>query len=192
MSRRTVALMSGAASLVSAVAWAVVAWLNLRYGGTITTALFVAVILTATAAVWLVLRRRWWRILAGCLGGLLLTALAVLAWWAPIFDRHVQQVVSRTPAPDGDTVLVVRLGYGFTQIDPSYDAVLQTDRGPLSQETLVWEGLEEGDAPRVVRFVGPHEIRIVSADGCTYRSAFDATTLRPDHVYRQTALGHCG
>jgi hypothetical protein len=90
MSRRTVALMSGAASLVSAVAWAAVAWLNLRYGGTITTALFVTVILTATAAVWLVLRRRWWRILAACLGGLLLTALAVLAWWAPIFDRHVR------------------------------------------------------------------------------------------------------
>ena len=178
--------------VVSAVAWAVVAWLNLRYGTRITIALLAVMIATATATAWLALPRRWVRMVAVCLGGLLLAGTAVLAWWTPMFERHVNAVVSRTPAPNGATLLVVRQGYGFAQIDPSYDAVLQTDRGPLSQQTLVWEGLEEGDAPRVARFVGTHEIEIVYAAGCTYRSAFDAKTLRPDRVYRQRAVNRCG
>jgi hypothetical protein len=192
VSHRTIAMMLVAASTTGLVACAVVAWLNLRYRGTITAALVTMVVMTATTAECLMLRRRWGRILAGCVGALLLVGVAVLVWWAPMFERQVAQVVLRTRAPDGSALLVVRLGHGFLQIDPSYDAVLQTDRGALSQETLVWEGLEEGDAPQVVRFVGPHDIEIVSAAGCTYRSTFDPTTLRPEHVYCQRALGRCG
>ena len=87
--------------------------------------------------------------------------------------------------PDGRYELVVVDGGSFN-IDPTYAVRIRTGPGPLSRETTVWQGYEEGPAPTEVRFIGPRTVEVVTEER-TYRSTFDGFTLRPSpkHVEKR-------
>jgi hypothetical protein len=192
MRRPAVTTSAGAAGVVGVAVFASARWLNLRWPPGLRAAPLAVAIVAGVVALWLLVRCRWQRILVGGLGSVLLLGVAGITWLAGIGAYHVTGVVARTPGPDGAVALVTQTGFGALQIDPSHRVVLERRRGALSQQVLVWEGPEEGDGPRVVRFTGPRDIEVVSADRCIYRSAFDTITLQPERVYRQHALDRCG
>ncbi len=191
MSARQKAIGFGALSLTAAGLAKLIGYVNLQYEAPFLVALIAATILLAAMAIGLAVRSRPLRIAVLSLGGVLCLVWTGGMLWAAFAFAPNGTVYSRTSSPDGRYQLLVVEGEGFAAIDPIYAVHVRVDRGPLSQQALVWQGLEEGPVPTTLRFTGPRAVEVITDNGCHYRSTFDALTLRPTPVHRPRTLSGC-
>jgi hypothetical protein len=140
------------------------------------------VVVTAVPVV--LIRSRRWRVVAAVPAALILLGgggLAVVSFG--FFDDRARDL-SRVPGPGGYDLVVVETFAPLVGIDPSHDVRLRHRLGPLTQETIVWEGFEDGDPPSTVEFTGTDSIRVIADGGCEFLSTFDRRTLavHPAHL----------
>ncbi|MFI0351779.1 hypothetical protein [Actinomadura sp. 9N407] len=149
----------------------------------VTAGLLTVMMLAAGGGVTLALKTLVLRILvlATTVALVVITGLTILVFaFGP--DSGVTQ--QRVSSPGGRYELLVIDGAGFVSIDREIDVRIRAANKMFVQESLVWDGLEEGKAPETVRFSGAHAIEIVADDGCRYRSTFDPDTLAVRPVHR--------
>lgn len=184
---RRAAILAGCAMGVGALAVLAVADpFHLRHARWFTSALVLLAIVLLTAAAAVAVRRGLARVLVLVVGG-----IAALGWVALVgvasqlgTDNRMVSEVS-----DGGRRLVVVEGGAFA-IDPVYAVVLRSGGGPFEQESVVYQGLEEGPPPAGVRFVDRATVE-VRTGGCLYRSEVEAVTLAVDPVHRPLRVGGC-
>jgi hypothetical protein len=159
---------------------------HLRYARWFTAgAVFVAIALVAVA--FTVVARR------GLLRGLvLLIGFAALAGWVVVVLLAMQlQVGNReiNEVDDGGRRLLVLESY--PALDPSYAVVVRAGGGPFEQESLVYQGVEDGLPPESVRFVDSGTVEVRGAGGCAYTSKIEGGTLAVSPVHRPLRIDAC-
>lgn len=160
---------------------------HLRHARWFTSGLILLTLLLLTAAATALARRGAVRVPV-----LLLGAAASLGW-ITLVGLAAQLDVESTvvsAVTDGDRRLVVVEGGAFAT-DPVYAVVLRSGGGPFEQETVVYQGWEEGPAPVGVRFVDGNTVEVRTGGGCRYRSEVEPVTLDVDPVHRPLRLNAC-
>lgn len=121
--------------------------------------------------------RRWANYVGLCIGVLGLLSAVHVHYLVKLLDDNGDDVRS-VSGPDGYELVVVG-GAGLFAIDPVYDVRIRKGNGLLTQETVVWAGVEEGAAPETVRFIDSRTVEVILDNGCRYRSTFNRLTLQP-------------
>ncbi len=160
---------------------------HLRYVRWFTAGAVLLAILLLTAALAVAVARRLLRGFVLVLGG-----VAVVGWVAVVLlaSQLVDEGAVVMQSVDGNRRLVVVEGDAFA-IDPIYAVVLRSGGGPLEQESLVYQGREEGPAPAAVRFVDAADVEVDMGAGCRYRSRVEGVTLAVDPVHRPLTPTTC-
>ena len=119
------------------------------------------------------------RVLVVSLGG-----VAALGWVAIVVVATLVTVENRpvSEVAEGGRRLVVVEGV-IPAVDPVYAVVVRSGSGVFEQETIVYQGVEDGPLPSEVRFVDADTVE-VRTGGCVYRSEIEAVTLAVDPVHR--------
>lgn len=163
---------------------------HLAWGGPATAVLVGVTIALITAAAAVVPRRRANRIFTALIGVVLLAAWCAVSIVGLRFSGPQRDL---TVVEGGDYRLVVVEGHAFADI--AYSVHLRRGSGPLTQDSLVWQGLAEGAPPSAVRFAGDpaadRAVEVIAGPGCGYRSTFDSLTLGVDPVHRPLRLDGC-
>lgn len=188
MSRLRRSLVLGALTFLVAVlaALAVADPFFLRHSTWFGSGLVLLTLVLATATLVVAVKVRFAQILLLVVGGSLALGWAFIAWFSIDLDdagEDTDEVVS------GDQRLVVVQGAPFA-IDPIYRVVLRSGSGMFEQESLVWQGLEEGSVPDEVAFRGVDEVT-VRAGSCVYVSRVEAVTLAVEPVHRPQRPDRC-
>jgi hypothetical protein len=134
------------------------------------------VLVTATFAVPV---RGFLRGFVVAVGVLAVAGWAVVVWFALGFASD--QTELRTVA-DGNRRLVVMEG-GARSVHPVFSVVVRAGGGPLEQQSVVYQGRQDGPDVSDVRFVDAGAV-LVQVGPCRYRSDVDDVTLeaRPLHT----------
>jgi hypothetical protein len=113
------------------------------------------------------------------LGVVAVAGWGVVMWFAIGFAGDQAEV--RTVA-DGNRRLVVMEG-GPHSVHPVFSVVVRAGAGPFEQQSVVYQGREDGPGVSDVRFVEAGGV-LVQAGPCRYRSDVDDVTLevRPVHA----------
>jgi hypothetical protein len=158
---------------------------HLRHARWYTVGAVLLAIVLVTAAFAAVVRRGLLRGFVLVVGGVAVLTWLALAWLVAQLDVQSQEVLE---VADGDRRLVVLERYPV--IDPVYAVVVRAGVGPIEQETVVYQGPEDGPQPSV-RFVDFDTVEVTVAQACTYRSEIEPITLAVDRVHRPLRLGTC-
>lgn len=183
------ALVLGTLAIIAAMlaALAVADPFHLRHAGWFTAGLVLLTLVLATVAVAVAVRFTVLRALVLLLGGALSVGWLVIVWTLIGLGDPDRPVVAEVDS--GYRRLVILEGSAFA-IDPVYRVVLRSGDGPFEQESLVWQGFEEGPSPGEVAFRGGDEVQ-VRAGSCVYVSRIEAVTLAVDPVHRPERLDGC-
>lgn len=157
---------------------------HLRFARWYTAGLVLMVLILVTATLTVLVGRGLLRALLLVVGGTAMLAWAAVVWLATGLSEPSRDV---EVVPDGDRRLVVVESRGFS-IDPLYSVVLRSGGGAVEQESLVFEGVEEGPAPDAVRFVDGNTVE-VRTGGCSYQSDVEPVTLTVDPVHEPESGG---
>jgi hypothetical protein len=119
---------------------------------------------------------------------LVLGGVAALGWVAIVMAATLVSVENRTVSEvaEGGRRLVVVEG----AIDPVYAVVVRSGSGAFEQETIIYQGVEDGPVPSEVRFIDADTVE-VRMGGCVYRSEIEAVTLAVDPVHRPLRPDTC-
>jgi hypothetical protein len=149
------------------------------------SAVLLAVLLVASAFAVLA-PRGVMRMLVLVVGG-----VAALGWVAIVAAATLVSVENRTVSEvtEGGRRLVVVEG-AIPAIDPVYAVVVRSGSGAFEQETIIYQGVEDGPVPSEVRFVDVDTVE-VRMGGCVYRSEIEAVTLAVDPVHRPLRPDTC-
>jgi hypothetical protein len=149
------------------------------------SAVLLAVLLVTAAAAVLVPRGvlRAFVLGIGVVAALGWVAIVAVATRVTVENRTVSEVA------EGGRRLVVVEG-GLTAIDPVYAVVVRSGSGAFEQETVVYQGVEDGPVPAEVRFVDADTVEVRTGP-CVYRSEIEAVTLAVDPVYRPLRPDTC-
>jgi hypothetical protein len=149
------------------------------------SAVLLAVLLVTAAAAVLVPRGvlRVFVLGIGVVAALGWVAIVAVATRVTVENRTVSEVA------EGGRRLVVVEG-GLTAIDPVYAVVVRSGSGAFEQETVVYQGVEDGPVPAEVRFVDADTVEVRTGP-CVYRSEIEAVTLAVDPVYRPLRPDTC-
>ena len=158
---------------------------HLRHARWFSLALVFLAILLVTAALAVPLRGLLRGLVLG-IGAVAVLGWAAFAWFAAGFAPDYREV--RTVA-DGDRRLVVLEG-GTANIDPVHSVVLRSGGGPFEQQSLVYQGREDGPGVADLRFVGRSTVEVLVAT-CDYRSEIADVTLEVDPVHSALLAGGC-
>jgi hypothetical protein len=122
---------------------------------------------------------------------LVLGGVAALGWVAIVAAATLVTVENRTVSEvaDGGRRIVVVEG-ALRSIDPIYAVVVRSGTGVFEQETLVYQGVEDGLVPSGVRFVDADTVEVRTGP-CVYRSEIEAVTLAVDPVHRPLRADAC-
>lgn len=159
---------------------------HLRHARWFTAGLVLVVLLLLTGAFAVLVRRGVPRVLVLVVGG-----IAVFGWVAVVALAAQVSVENRTVievAEGGKRLVVVE---GEPAQIPIYAVVLRSGGGAFEQETVVYQGVEAGPMPALVRFVDPHTVEVRTLGGCVYRSEVEAVTLEVDPVHRPLRPDGC-
>ncbi len=122
---------------------------------------------------------------------LVLGGVAALGWVAIVAAATLVSVENRTVSEvaEGGRRLVVVEG-AISAIDPVYAVVVRSGSGAFEQETIIYQGVEDGPVPSEVRFVDADTVE-VRTGGCVYRSEIEPVTLAVDPVHRPLRPDTC-
>jgi hypothetical protein len=158
---------------------------HLRHARWYTVGAVLLAIVLVTAAFAAAVRRGLLRGFVLVVGGVAVLTWLALAWLAAQLGEESREVAA---AADGGRRLVVLEAYPV--IDPAYAVVVRAGFGPFEQESLVYQGLEEGPQPSA-RFVDADTVEVTIPQGCAYRSEVEPVTLEVDPVHRPLQVGAC-
>lgn len=159
---------------------------HLRHARWFTAGLVLLALILATATLAVVVGRGLIRALLLVVGGMAVLGWAAVVWLATGLSGLDREV---TAVADGDRRLVVLESRDFS-IDPLFSVVLRSGGGAFEQQSLVFEGVEEGPAPDGVRFVDSDTVE-VRTGGCLYLSDVELVTLAVDPVHQPESRGTC-
>jgi hypothetical protein len=159
---------------------------HLRHIRWFTASAVLLAVLLATAAFAVLVPRGVLRVIVLVLGG-----VAALGWVAIVALATQVSVENRTVSEvaEGGRRLVVVEG-AIPAIDPVYAVVVRSGSGVFEQETIVYQGVEDGPVPSEVRFVDADTVEVRTGP-CVYRSEIEAVTLAVDPVYRPLRADAC-
>lgn len=188
MARRAVVavvLFAVAVLVVLLAALALVDPFHLRQARWFTAALvFLAILLVMLAL--MAVTRRWLRGFVLGLGVVAMLAWVALVWYASGLLRPTAELTSVADA-GGHRLVVLRSAAATGSV---YAVVVRSGAGPFEQESLVYQGLDQGLAPDEVRFVDPETIEVRTGP-CDYRSSLSGVTLDVDPVHEPLLSGAC-
>jgi hypothetical protein len=159
---------------------------HLRHIRWFTASAVLLAVLLATAAFAVLVPRgvlRWIVLVLGGVAALGWVAVVALATLVSVENRTVSEVA------EGGRRLVVVEG-AMPAIDPVYAVVVRSGSGVFEQETIVYQGVEDGPVPSEVRFVDADTVEVRTGP-CVYRSEIEAVTLAVDPVYRPLRPDAC-
>ncbi len=154
---------------------------HLRYAPRFVAGTVLLTVVLATVTLAVAVKVYLLRVLVLVLGGILALGWAAVAWL--VIDLDDPRIVVSEVA-SGDQRLAVLEGGAFA-IDPVYSVVLRAGDGPFAQESLVWQGFEDGAGPGEVAFRGVDEVEIRTGT-CVLVSQVEPVTLDVDPVHRGT------
>ncbi|WP_214405659.1 hypothetical protein [Pseudonocardia lacus] len=158
---------------------------HLRHARWYTSGAVLVAIVLVTVAFAVVARRGLLRGLVAVVGGVAVVGWIALVWLA---SQLVSESVPISESDSEGRQLVVL--EGRATIDPAYAVVVRAGSGPFAQESMVYQGLEEGPVP-TARFVDADTVEVTTPPGCTYRSEVEAGTLEVTPVHRPFRLDTC-
>lgn len=158
---------------------------HLRHARWYTVGAVLLAIVLVTAAFAAAVRRGLLRGFVLVVGGVAVLTWLALAWLAAQLNVQSREIAE---VADGGRRLVVLERYPV--IDPAYAVVVRAGIGPFEQETLVYQGLEDGPQPSG-RFIDNDTVEVSVPNGCTYRSEIEPITLDVDPVYRPLRIDAC-
>ena len=158
---------------------------HLRHARWYTVGAVLLAILLVAAAFAAVVRRGLLRGFVLVVGGVAVLTWLALAWLAAQLNTESREVFE---VADGGRRLVVL--ERVPVIDPAYAVVVRAGFGPFEQESVVYQGLEEGPVPSGARFLDPDTVEVTTGI-CTYRSEIEPITLGVVPVHRPLRLGGC-
>lgn len=158
---------------------------HLRHARWFTSGAVLLAIVLVTVAFAVVARRGLLRGLVVVIGAVAAVGWVALVWLASQLVNDSIEV--STASAEGRDLVVLE---ARVVIDPGYAVVVRAGRGLLTQESVVYQGLEGGPAPSA-RFVDPDTVEVTTPNGCTYRSEIEAATLEVSPVHRPFRIDSC-
>lgn len=141
------------------------------------------VLVTATLAVPV---RGFLRGFVVALGVIALAGWGVLVWFAIGFTADQTELRA---VGDGNRRLVVLEG-GTRSVHPVFSVVVRAGGGPFEQQSVIYQGRENGPAVSDLRFVESGGV-LVQVGPCGYRSDVDDVTLEATPVHTPLMAGAC-
>lgn len=163
---------------------------HLRHARWFTAGLVLLGIVLVTATLAVLVGRGVLRWLVLIVGAMAVAGWCVLIGFASQLTPPGRQVSEVAEAGVDGRRLVVLEGAPFA-IDPVFAVVVRNGGGAFEQETVVYQGVQDGPVPAGVRFVDGDTVEVRTSGGCVYRSEVEALTLAVDPVHRPLRASGC-